>query len=170
MDLVFKEPEQIFLEDDGCFPNSHLPILFYKGVLNIPILFPATSVRHLFEKNNWSNSWDSGIFEYHHYHSTSHEVLGIYSGGTVLRLGGDKGYKLRVEKGDVLIIPAGVAHRNLDGESVGVVGAYPDGRKYDMNYGKPYERPQTDRNIKEVPLPGTDPVFELRGLPVIWCA
>lgn len=170
MNVVFKEPEQIFLEDNGTFPNSHLPVLFYKGVLTIPVLFPATSVRYLFEKNNWSNSWDSGIFEYHHYHSTTHEVLGIYSGGTVLRLGGDKGRKLRVEKGDVLIIPAGVAHKNLDGESVGVVGAYPDGGKYDMNYGKPPERPQTDRNIKEVPLPGTDPVFGLNGLPVIWYA
>jgi uncharacterized protein YjlB len=170
MNIIYKEPEQIFLDDDGTFPNSRLPVLYYKGVLNIPLLFPATHVKHLFEKNNWLNSWDDGIFEYHHYHSITHEVLGIYEGGTVLRIGGDTGVKLRVEKGDVLIIPAGVAHKNLDGESVGVVGAYPDGRNYDMNYGKPGERPKTDENIKGVPVPATDPVFGNQGLPPAWRA
>jgi uncharacterized protein YjlB len=99
MNITFKEPEQIFFSDDGTFPNSHLPVLFYKGVLDIPVLFPATQVSHLFAKHHWSNSWADGIFDYHHYHSITHEVLGIYEGGTVIRLGGDDGRKLRVEKG-----------------------------------------------------------------------
>ena len=152
--------EQIVLQDDGTFPNSRLPALLYKGALDIPLLFPATRVRHLFEKHGWSNSWDAGIFEYHHYHSITHEVLGIYKGHTTLLLGGPGGQKVFVEKGDVLIIPAGVAHKNLGSENaVGVIGAYPNGRHYDMNYGKAGERPNTDRNIKSVPLPENDPVF-----------
>jgi uncharacterized protein YjlB len=69
-----------------------------------------------------------------------------------------------LEKGDVLVIPAGVAHKNLDEENdVGVIGAYPDGRDYDMNYGKPAERPQTDENIARVPIPFTDPLQGKNG-------
>jgi uncharacterized protein YjlB len=152
--------EQITLPDDGVFPNSSHPALLYKGVLDIPVLFPATHIRHLFEKNGWSNSWDAGIFEYHHYHSITHEVLGIYKGHTTLQLGGTKGPKIFIEKGDVLFIPAGVAHKNLGAENaVAVIGAYPGGKNYDMNYGRPGERPGTDENISRVPVPESDPVF-----------
>jgi uncharacterized protein YjlB len=162
--------EQLLLQDDGVFPNSRHPALLYKGVLDIPLLFPATHVKRLFEKNDWSNSWDAGIFEFHHYHSTTHEVLGIYKGQTKLQLGGAKGPVIFIEKGDVLVIPAGVAHKNLGAENaVAVVGAYPSGRDYDMNYGKPGERPRTDEHIKKVPVPAKDPVFGRdKGLFKIW--
>lgn len=162
--------EQFILQDDGVFPNSRYPALLYKGVLDIPLLFPATHVKHLFEKHDWSNSWDAGIFEYHHYHSISHEVLGIYKGHTKIQLGGPDGPQLFIEKGDVLVIPAGVAHKNLGPENdVGVVGAYPGGPDYDMNYGRPGERPRTDENIKNVPVPTNDPVFGRdKGLFNIW--
>lgn len=123
------------------------------------MLFSARHVKNVFEKNGWTNSWDAGIFTYHHYHSTTHEVLGVYSGKATIQLGDDDGPQLLLEKGDVLVIPAGVAHKNLDeGNAVGVIGAYPDGRHYDMNYGKPGERLQTDRNIAQLPVPATDPL------------
>jgi len=32
-----------------------------------------------------------------------------------------------------------------------------------MNYGKPGERPHTDKNIQQVPLPDADPVYGLEG-------
>lgn len=161
--------DPLFFKDDGIFPNSQLPVLLYKGVMDIPLLFPATYVQHLFQKNNWSNSWDAGIFEYHHYHSNTHEVLGIYSGKTRLQLGGENGQIILIEKGDVIVIPAGVAHKNLGKEDeVGVVGAYPDGRNFDMNYGNPGERPGTDKNIRAVPLPMTDPFGLQTGLTTFW--
>jgi uncharacterized protein YjlB len=162
--------EQIQLQDKGVFPNSRYPALLYKGILDIPLLFPGTYIKNQFEKNNWTNSWDAGIFEYHHYHSITHEVVGIYKGQTKLQLGGANGPKIFIEKGDVLVIPAGVAHKNLSGEnSVGVIGAYPDGRDYDLNYGKPGERPHTDENIKKVPVPECDPVFGPdKGLTGFW--
>jgi len=163
------EIQQIILKDDGRFPNSKLPALLYKGILKIPFLFPATYVRNLFRKNNWSNAWDFGIFEYHHYHSTTHEVLGVYNGKTKLQLGGDDGIAVILEKGDVLVIPAGVAHKNLGKEDdVSCVGAYPGGKEYDMNYGRPGERPRTDNNIAAVPIPATDPVSGAGGLTDIW--
>lgn len=165
-----KNIQELNLHDDGVFPNNRLPVLLYKGALGIPLLFPATHVKNLFKKNGWSNSWDAGVLEYHHYHSITHEVLGIYSGETTLQLGGEGGVQVNIEKGDVLVIPAGVAHKNLgDENAVGVVGAYPDGRDYDMNYGKPGERPGTDEHIAKVPIPKSDPVMgKDKGLTTIW--
>ena len=43
-----------------------------------------------------------------------------------------------VEKGDVVIVPAGVGHRLLDDFDSGfeMVGSYPKGKNWDMCYGK----------------------------------
>jgi len=151
--------QDLLIGDDGIFPGNKLPALLYKNILNISPLFGAADVKSLFEKHGWSNSWDAGIFTYHHYHSITHEVLGIYAGEAHIQLGNDQGPIILLEKGDVLIIPAGVAHKNLDGENnIGVVGAYPDGRDYDMNYGRPGERPKADEHIAAVPVPAQDPI------------
>lgn len=160
----FTEYSHVF-KDDGIFPNSHLPVLIYKNVLDFPLFFEATYVANLFEKNQWANSWKGGIFTYHHYHSFCHEVIGIYKGKTTILLGGDKGMTLEIEKGDVLVIPAGVAHKNLGAENdVHCVGAYPPGgHKYDICTGLPGERPLADTNISLVPLPDRDPVLGLKG-------
>jgi len=170
METIIENIQKINLRDNGRFPNSFLPALLYKGVLYIPSLFPARNVKNLFESNKWSNAWDSGIFTYHHYHSTTHEVLGVYRGEATLLLGGDNGVRVKIEQGDVLVIPAGVAHKNLgEVHDVGCIGAYPSGMNYDMNYGKAGERPRTDRKIREVPLPEADPVYgKGHGLCQIW--
>jgi uncharacterized protein YjlB len=76
MELQTTNVEQISLQDNGVFPNSRLPALLYKNALVIPVLFPGTHLRNIFKRNGWSNSWDAGIFEYHHYHSVTHEMLG----------------------------------------------------------------------------------------------
>lgn len=166
MDLVNKDHvlELYNIKDNGIFPNSNLPIIVYKRVLNLPSLFASSAIRKLFKNNDWKNSWRSGIFEYHHYHSITHEVLGVCKGKTFLLLGGDSGVKLEVEKGDVIIIPAGVAHKNLGKENqITCIGAYPDGKDYDMNYGREGERPNADKRIANVPLPEKDPVFGTKG-------
>jgi uncharacterized protein YjlB len=156
------KPEQFFVKDDGIFPNNSLPIIFYPKALDLPKLFAAIAVRKLFQKNNWGNNWKQGIYTYHHYHSITHEVLGVCKGETLLQLGGEQGITLFIEEGDVLIIPAGVAHMNLGKENdVICVGGYPN--------GKEGERPGTDENIGAVPLPQTDPVFGNKGAVVkIW--
>lgn len=162
--------ERFYLKDDGTFPNSDLSVLLYKNVLEVPKLFPALAIAKLFRSNNWSNTWKGGIYEYHHYHSITHEALGMYEGKATLQLGGPKGIEVRVEKGDVLIIPAGVAHKNLDSENaIKCVGAYPNGKDFDMNYGKEGERPKTDKNIARVEIPSSDPVFgTIRGVHRLW--
>jgi uncharacterized protein YjlB len=72
----------------------------------------------------------------------------------------------------VIVIPAGVAHRNLGKETqIMCVGAYPEGRSYDMHVGKAGERPQADQNIFLVPIPQTDPIQGRQGnLIRIWKA
>lgn len=159
------------LHDDGTFPNNEeLPLIIYKKAIDFSSNDPASDVEKVFHENNWGQSWRNGIFSYHHYHSTAHEALGVYSGWVNVQLGGDNGIKVKAEKGDVIILPAGVAHKNLDASSdFKVVGAYPPGQSYDMNYGKEGERPQADENIRQVPLPKTDPVFgEKEGIVNYW--
>lgn len=159
----FAEYSYVF-EDDGIFPNSKLPVLLYKSVLDLPAVFPAAHVEQLFKTNGWTNSWKAGIYTFPHYHSNTHEVLGVYKGETELQLGGDKGSVIKLEKGDVLIIPAGVCHRNLGPEdAIACVGAYPNHIEFDMMYGKPGERPTADETIQLVPPPERDPVLGLKG-------
>jgi len=160
-----------FLKDDGQFPNSKYPVLLYKDILKLPFFRPSAYVEKIFKKNNWTNSWRGGIYEFNHYHSNTHEVMGVIKGKTTLLLGGMKGIKVNIKKGDVLVVPAGVAHQNLHVENkVKCVGAYPNGIEYDIKYGKPEERPQADRNIKKVSEGKiADPIFgRLMGTPEYW--
>ncbi len=153
--------ELFLLGNDGIFPNnSSLPIIIYRSILKLPMWGPANALRRIFISNNWKNEWKNNIYDCHHYHSNTHEVLGVYKGETTIILGGENGQIVDLKKGDVIIIPAGVAYKNLKPKSpFKCVGAYPEGREYDMNYGRIGERPQTDENIKKVPLPSQDPVF-----------
>jgi uncharacterized protein YjlB len=152
------QQEKLFFRDDGKIPNNKLPLLIYKNVIPADDLH-ADGLKKLFNKNHWSNDWDNGIYDYHHYHSITHEVLGVYRGKAVLQMGGEQGEKIQVEAGDVLIIPAGVGHKNLQNENLGVVGAYPNGMDYDLKKGAKGERPAVDKNIAAVPMPAYDPVY-----------
>jgi uncharacterized protein YjlB len=153
------------LKGDGSFPNNErLPLLVYQGALALPQSNPAAIVEDLFESNGWNGSWRNGIYGFHHYHATAHEVLGIYSGSAEVQLGGENGITLTVRRGDVVIIPAGVAHKNQSaGSNFRVVGAYPLGQSPDMCYGKAGERPQADDYIARVSLPRMDPVYGADG-------
>ena len=152
------------LKDDGSIPNSKFPLLIYQGAVKLPPRDSAAVFEQLFAANRWAGSWRDGFYTYHHYHSTTHEVLGVYSGSATIKFGGEKGVKQKLTAGDVVIIPAGVSHKNLGASSdFGVVGAYPNGAEWDMNYGQPKERPQADENIARVPLPELDPVYGSNG-------
>ena len=76
---------------------------------------------------------------------------------------------MTLHAGDVVVIPAGVAHKKLfSALDFAVVGAYPSGQRWDMNYGNPEERPQADWNNARVPMPAYDPVLTEGGLVSIW--
>ena len=158
------QPELFFFTDDGQFPNSQLPVLVYRRVA------PTDEVRldDWFEaklmSNNWLGIWRNGILPYNHYHSTSHEVLCVYKGWADVLLGGPNGKQVRLEVGDMVVIPAGVAHNNKQASAdFAVMGAYPEGREWDLLTGKSGERPMADERISQLPLPGQDPVYGMDG-------
>jgi uncharacterized protein YjlB len=153
------------LTDDGMFPNNaRLPLLVYREAVTLPQRDPAAVFETLFAAHQWEGAWRNGIYGFHHYHSTAHEVLGVFCGHATVQFGGDQGVVLSVQAGDVVIIPAGVAHKNLGASGdFGVVGAYPRGQRWDVCYGKPGERPQAEQNIARVPMPSADPVYGVHG-------
>jgi uncharacterized protein YjlB len=166
----FGQPKQLTFKDDGIFPNSVLPLLLYERALITEAKDPASFVEQRFAENNWTNSWRDGVYTFPHYHSTSHEVLGVYSGAATLRLGGEHGRNVEVQAGDMIIIPAGVAHQNVGAsDDFGVVGAYPGGRQWDLLRGLRGERPKADHNIAALPMPENDPIYGVEGpLRQIW--
>jgi uncharacterized protein YjlB len=149
--------------DDGTFPNSRLPLLFYAEALPRAETTPERMER-LFAANGWPPAWRASVFTYHHYHSTAHEALGVVRGSARLMLGGPQGREFEVAPGDVIVIPAGVAHKRLSssGDFL-VVGCYPPGQDWDLLIGSPGDRQRADANIAAVPLPDTDPVGGREG-------
>lgn len=154
-----------FLSDDGTYPNNNtLPLLVYDQPVRRTGNSLADVFNRLFRARDWGGIWRNGIFSYHHYHSTAHEVLGIAGGTATVQLGGPEGITLDVTAGDVLVLPAGVAHKNQgSGSQFLVVGAYPEGQQWDLKHGEEGERPEADRNIEQVSLPKTDPVYGSEG-------
>ena len=101
-----------------------------------------------------------GVFPYHHYHSVSHEVLCVVGVAARVTFVGPEGETLEVRAGDVVVIPAGVGHCNEGSDGAfSVVGAYPHGQEnYDLRTGEPGERPGVLENLRNVPVPESDPL------------
>lgn len=139
--------------------NPRLPVLVYPGAVALPAEDPAAAFETLFTANGWGGCWRDGIFPFHHYHSTAHEVLGIYGGSAVAQLGGEGGITLSLGAGDVVIIPAGVGHKRLSsGGGLGVVGAYPGGQQPDMCRAGGASVARGAERVARVPVPDRDPV------------
>jgi uncharacterized protein YjlB len=153
------------LEPDAEIPNNpRLPLLAYPGAVRLTGSDPASIFERLFEANDWVGCWRNGIFPFHHYHSTAHEVLGIYSGTAVAQLGGENGVTLTLAPGDVVIIPAGVGHKRLSSAGgLGVVGAYPSGQTPDMCRASAASCRRAAEQVARVSVPECDPVHGRDG-------
>jgi uncharacterized protein YjlB len=159
--------------DTAIVPNSRLPLIVRQGAMTPDSSDPAAAFERTFAKNGWTNSWRNGIYDYHHYHSTSHEVLGIAVGSATVRFGGENGETIGLSAGDVVIIPAGVAHARISqSPDLLVVGAYPGGRDWDLLRDTDSGRISAARQrIAQVPLPDADPVDGREGpLMKLWRA
>jgi len=150
--------ETYHFADDGTVPNNMLPLVVYRGAL-ADGGDRAGACERMFAANGWPDAWRNGIYGHHHYHSTAHEVLGIARGHARVRLGGEGGQTVELRAGDVVVIPAGVAHKRESASSdLLVIGAYPKGQRPDMNQADPGRRMRASANVAAVPLPASDPV------------
>jgi uncharacterized protein YjlB len=160
--------EAAVLLANGRVPNNPLPALIYRQAIDTQSADDsAARIEQVFARNGWLNSWTNGIYPFHHYHSISHEVLGIAIGRVYVRLGGDQGQDFTLDEGDIVVLPAGVGHKRLSASrDLLVVGAYPDGRDWDLIRADDtgtadYEAARS--RIAAVPLPEADPVFGAQG-------
>lgn len=144
----------------GALPNSRYPLLVYRGAV------PGggeEAVRALFRRNGWLNNWRyPGIYTYGHFHSTTHEVLGCAAGIMEIEVFGEGGTRLRIEAGDVVVMPAGVSHAMVaSSDDIMMVGGYPDGRDWD-NIQEAHMTEEVRRaavkRIMMLPIPAQDPV------------
>jgi uncharacterized protein YjlB len=158
------EPVAIIFNDDGLVPNNALPFLVYRGAINLDDAHPERTIETVFAGNGWGDMWRNGIYDYLHYHSTVHEVLGIAKGHARVRFGGDRGEELEVAAGDVAILPAGTGHQCLSAsDDLSVVGAYPPGPKMRITRPTPENHANALETIPQVKLPKTDPVLGADG-------
>lgn len=151
-----------FFEDDGVIPNHpKLPVVLYPGALQDK----AEWSESVFNGNGWRNSWENGVFDYHHYHSNTHEVLGVTRGSILIQIGGNDGRSFDLQAGDVIVLPAGTGHKRITASpDFRIVGAYPQGRDYNTRIEHDGKREQSIGEIAEVPLPDRDPVFGKEGV------
>ena len=127
-----RKPQAIRFREDGIVPNNpRFPVLVYRRVvaLNAKAFDPGTLIDALFETHGWARSWRDTVYDFVHYHSQIHEVMGVARGSAKIECGGIKGRVLSLKAGDVLILPAGTGHRLIDASrNFLVVGAYPERR------------------------------------------
>ena len=166
-------PLSFVLDGDGLIPNNpHLPVLHYRAVFDGANGDLASRFELLFERHQWPPAWRNGIFGFHHFHSTAHEVLGIYSGEVTVRLGGEEGVDVLLRAGDVAVLAAGIGHKQLHCVgALGVVGAYPGGQIADACRPDAKQYAARVAAVGAVPLPAADPVVGVDGpLMSLWGA
>jgi uncharacterized protein YjlB len=160
-----RKPVTFRFRDDGLIPNHPAwPLVLYRGAVKLPDAFdPAAVLEELFDENGWGDMWRDGIYDYVHYHSRIHEVLGIARGKGRVQFGGKRGRTLPVKAGDVLILPAGTGHQCLTAsKQFLVVGAYPPKGTYD-ECRTAEDRERTLRTIPKTARPTKDPVYGAKG-------
>jgi uncharacterized protein YjlB len=163
--VVERKPNLHRFRDDGIIPNHpNWPLISYLSPLIFPSdVDPAALLEDLFQLNGWGDNWRDGIYDYVHYHSRTHEVLGIARGKVKVRFGGNRGRICYGKAGDVFILPAGTGHQCLDAsDDFLVVGAYPPDGAYDeCTSSEDHDR--AVRSIEKVKRPRKDPVYGSKG-------
>jgi len=148
------------LTDDGTIPNSKYPVIVYHHAFMMEGKPAADFLENRFAENGWSNAFRWRVYDYHHYHTNTHEVLGVYAGNAQLQLGGPEGERLDVQPGDVIVLPAGTGHIALSHtDDFAVVGAYPNGIEPDLIKITDPRPDDLTAKLDGIPLPEHDPFF-----------
>jgi uncharacterized protein YjlB len=168
-----RKPHLLRFRDDGETPNNpRYPMVLYRSPVKLPARYdPAAIFEELFGANGWNEPWRDVMYDFLHFHTHTHEVLGIARGTLRAQFGGAKGKKLDLKTGDVVVIPAGTGHRKLRASrDLLIVGAYPaNGGKYDEPTPAGVNRDEARASIARVGAPRADPVYGARGpLKALW--
>ena len=155
------EVQAIRFEDDGETPNNpRLPLLVYRAAFALEReKDPAVPFERAFAAHGWGDGWRNGIYPFLHFHTGTHEVLGIARGRATVEFGGAKGRTLGVAAGDVVVLPAGTGHRRIEASGdLLVVGAYPLNGSLDQKRPGEIAHAKAITNVANVPLPEMYPV------------
>ena len=154
------EIEELLFDGTTAVPNNPvLPVIVMRGALGDGAA--PSAVTALMEANGWGGTWVWQVFPYHHYHPNAHEALAVASGGATLMLGGPDGETVTVSAGDVIVLPSGTGHCQIEASAAfAICGAYPPGQaRYEtVRADAPCDAATRDR-IAGVPRPGTDPIY-----------
>lgn len=148
-------------------PNTSIqnkPLMIYHQAFKNPSASKVES--HLRSVGVVDPQWRYTMYSQSHFHSTTHEVLSIASGSAKCCFGHEDNpdrVEPVLESGDVVIVPAGVAHRLMeDYGGFQMVGSYPVGKNWDMCYGKLGEEDRI-QDISSLGWFDKDPVFGDQG-------
>jgi uncharacterized protein YjlB len=160
-----RAPQLFRFRDDGETPNNRLPLVVYRSALRLDEAYdPAAVFEATFARHGWREAWRDGIYDFLHFHSATHEVLGFARGRVTIEFGGRRGRTLTLNAGDVAVLPAGIGHRRVaSSDDLLVVGAYPASGRYDEP--RPDEIDYADAliSIAKVKLPRQDPIYGSAG-------
>ena len=161
-----RKPELFRFRDDGKTPNNpRLPLLLYRAAVRLDRGDdPAAVFEETFARHGWRDSWRDGVYDFLHFHTATHEVLGIARGRVTVQFGGAQGRSLTLAAGDVVVLPAGTGHRRIRASrDLLVVGAYPAGGSYDEPRPEEADPDEARASIARVTLPRHDPVYGTDG-------
>ncbi|ORY61369.1 uncharacterized protein BCR38DRAFT_439984 [Pseudomassariella vexata] len=184
-------PEQYHIKPTPHCPNNRLPVLVYRGVLPTPL--DEGTASEALQLNGWVKKGTWGTITVKHFHPNTHECYGIFQGASELVFGeggadeSGKGIRCHVRAGDVVVVPAGVAHASVATEEEGgtqnesgdghkpykYIGVYPEGaphwRSELGNRMLSSEDEDLTNEVASVAAPSADPVYGPHGpLMDIW--
>ncbi|WP_233411458.1 cupin domain-containing protein [Paraburkholderia kururiensis] len=159
------QPETLRLAPNDWIPNHpRLPVLVYRDAIAPSGRDPAARFEARFAQNGWPPQWRNGVYDFHHFHPSTHEVLGIAAGTARVMLGGPLpgGHEVTLRAGDVAVLPAGTGHCRIEASrDFLVVGAYPP------DQGTGISRAALDAErlaaLERVGYPKSDPLYGAQG-------